>query len=50
MLAEDDVPNEIRDMWKIISNDSNIPPLLTMPGILSQNELVYFYYYCYLNR
>lgn len=40
MPTEDGVSNEIRDMWKTIATDSSIPPLQTMPGILSQTELV----------
>ncbi|XP_055317272.1 trafficking protein particle complex subunit 12 [Sitodiplosis mosellana] len=37
--TEDDVEDSIRDMWKTIQTDSNIPPLLTMPGLQSSTEL-----------
>lgn len=36
----DDVDDSVRDMWKAIQTDPNIPPLLTMPGIQSPTELV----------
>lgn len=36
----DDVDDSVRDMWKAIHTDPNIPPLLTMPGIQSPSELV----------
>lgn len=39
-IGSDDVDDGVRDMWKAIQTDPNIPPLLTMPGIQSPTELV----------
>lgn len=38
--SNDEVDDSVRDMWKTIITDSNIPPLLTMPGLQSATELV----------
>lgn len=36
----DEVDDSVRDMWKTIETDPNIPPILTMPGLQSSTELV----------
>lgn len=43
MPDEDGVDESVRDLWKTITTDPAIPPLLTMPGLLSASELVLIY-------
>lgn len=44
MPNEDGVDESVRDLWKTITTDPAIPPLLTMPGLLSATELVWIYH------
>lgn len=44
MPDEDGVDESVRDLWKTITTDLAIPPLLTMPGLLSATELVLIYH------
>lgn len=37
--SDDGVDDCVRDLWKNIPTDSNVPPQLTMPGLQSSTEL-----------
>lgn len=45
MPEEDGVDESVRDLWKTITTDPAIPPLLTLPGLLSATELVWIYHF-----